>query len=241
MLCLSWFLAFALGNGVLAQNKQELTQPQMPLEQLLNRDGTLDLKSGFHGSLDPAGWQMMTGPNGEPRFVPAGAVQQTAGGAQLMTVPGDENWDDRFGTQGLNGRVVEIAVSGDDVYAGGVFTSAGGVPANHIAKWNGTSWSALGNGINNPVTAIAVIGNEVYAASYNVVWSSGGPWVENYVSKWNGANWSALGGGMNGIVDALAVSGIECMQEVSSLQRVELRQTISQNGTARVGLPWEAA
>ena len=29
----------------------------------------------------------------------------------------------------------------------GAFTSAGGVAANHIAKWNGSTWSALGSGM----------------------------------------------------------------------------------------------
>ena len=43
-----------------------------------------------------------------------------------------------------------LAVSGTDVYAGGDFT-AGGVNANRIAKWDGTSWSALGTGIIDSV------------------------------------------------------------------------------------------
>ncbi len=33
------------------------------------------------------------------------------------------------------------------LYAGGYFTNAGGVGANCIAKWNGSSWSALGLGV----------------------------------------------------------------------------------------------
>ena len=41
-----------------------------------------------------------------------------------------------------------LAVSGTNLYAGGDFTTAGGVPANHIAKWNGSAWSALGSGID---------------------------------------------------------------------------------------------
>src|SRR5574341_802558 len=133
-LCLSWLVAFALGDGVLAQNTQELTQPKVPLEQLLNRDGTLDLKSGFRGSLGPAGWQMTTGPNGEPRFVATNAEQKNDGDTQLMAVPGDENWADRFALPGLNGSLNAIAVSGSEVYAGGSFTTAGGVAANQIAK-----------------------------------------------------------------------------------------------------------
>ena len=44
--------------------------------------------------------------------------------------------------------VYVLAIDGDgNVYAGGDFTTAGGVSANHIAKWNVStnSWSALGN------------------------------------------------------------------------------------------------
>ena len=35
-----------------------------------------------------------------------------------------------------------------NLYVGGDFTVAGDVPANNIAKWNGSSWSALGSGMN---------------------------------------------------------------------------------------------
>ena len=43
----------------------------------------------------------------------------------LAIVPGDENWDDRFGPAGIiNGNVNAIAINGTDVYAGGNFTQA---------------------------------------------------------------------------------------------------------------------
>ncbi len=35
-----------------------------------------------------------------------------------------------------------------NLYAGGGFTTAGGVTVNHIARWNGTAWSTLGSGVN---------------------------------------------------------------------------------------------
>ena len=87
--------------------------------------------------------------------------------------------------------------SGSDLYAGGFFTTAGGSPANYIAKWNGTNWSALGSGMDRPVFAFAASGTDLYAAG-------DGP---ADVAKWNGSNWSALGPGMNNAVHALAVSG----------------------------------
>src|SRR2546427_13130097 len=41
--------------------------------------------------------------------------------------------------------VYALAVSGSDLYAGGYFTTAGGSAANSIAKWDGSSWAALGS------------------------------------------------------------------------------------------------
>ena len=41
------------------------------------------------------------------------------------------------------------------LFAGGFFTTAGGVAANRIAKWDGSSWSALGRGLNGSVLALA--------------------------------------------------------------------------------------
>ena len=59
--------------------------------------------------------------------------------------------------------VYALAVSGSDLYAGGAFTNAGGNEANGIAKWNGSSWSALGSGMNGTVYALAVSGSDLYA------------------------------------------------------------------------------
>jgi len=55
-----------------------------------------------------------------------------------------------------------LAISGSSLYAGGYFTSAGGIPANHIARWDGTNWSALGSGVNDTVYGLALSGNNLY-------------------------------------------------------------------------------
>jgi hypothetical protein len=58
-------------------------------------------------------------------------------------------------------------VVGNEVVVGGSFTSAGGVSANRVARFNTqtNTWSTLGtgssNGVNNDVNALAVVGNEV--------------------------------------------------------------------------------
>src|SRR5207253_10806089 len=60
--------------------------------------------------------------------------------------------------------VAALDVSGGTVYAGGYFThvcgnaacNSGNTTANFIAAWNGSNWSALGNGFNSQVNALAL-------------------------------------------------------------------------------------
>jgi hypothetical protein len=64
--------------------------------------------------------------------------------------------------------VQALFVNGVDLYAGGFFSSAGGNTAMSIAKWDGKTWSALGNGIiyaSGPgaVNAIASYGSALFA------------------------------------------------------------------------------
>ena len=109
---------------------------------------------------------------------------------------------------GINGFVNELAVSGSgEVYAGGNLTQAGGVAANYIAKWNGTTWSSLGtgasNGVNGGVYALAVSGSgEVYVGGSFT--QAGGVGTTN-IAKWNGTAWSSLGTGLNNVTGALAL------------------------------------
>lgn len=71
---------------------------------------------------------------------------------------------------GVNGRVQAIAVHSTGIYAGGVFTQAGGSPANRIARWDGSSWSALGSGIPGggvaEVNALAVTGDNLFVGGF---------------------------------------------------------------------------
>src|SRR5215204_6479844 len=114
------------------------------LTSALNSDGTI--RRGAVGSFDPIGMRMAFGPNGEPKF-----LLDNSGGVALEDC--DDNWDTRFGRVGVrvNGTVRAIAVSDDDVYIGGSFTQVGDLPANRIARWNGTSWEGLGSGVNGTV------------------------------------------------------------------------------------------
>ena len=79
-----------------------------------------------------------------------GRVHQRRAGCRLTTLPNGtaSAWSALgSGMSGNDPYVYALAVSGTNLYAGGTFTTAGGVPANYIAKWDGSAWSALGSGV----------------------------------------------------------------------------------------------
>ena len=169
-----------------------------PLSEFLNADGTLDTQSGFQGSLDPSGYNLIAEEDGTPRFVSKKSNQPTT-----YTINDDEgSWAQL--TSGINGTVRAIACSGSNVYVGGRFTQAGGTPVNNIARWDGSSWSALGSGINDWVFAIACSGNDVYVGGE---FSEAGGTPASNITRWDGNSWNALGSGIDLEVFTIACSG----------------------------------
>jgi VCBS repeat-containing protein len=121
-----------------------------------------------------------------------------------LLAAGDENWDALFGVPGMDASVYALVVDSSGIlYAGGSFTSAGGVTANYVARWDGTSWTGLGGGMDNTVLALAVdsAGN-LYAGGDFI--TSGGI-LTNRIARWDGTSWHPLGSGMNNPVSALTV------------------------------------
>ena len=87
--------------------------------------------------------------------------------------------------------------SGPALFAGGWFTNAGGAPASRIARWDGTSWSALGTGVAGEVFALADwddgSGNALYVGG---TLSAAGGATASGVARWDGTSWTALGAGV---------------------------------------------
>ncbi len=96
--------------------------------------------------------------------------------------------------------------NGPALYVGGYFTHAGDTEVNHIARWDGASWSAVGGGFNAPVHGLAVFddssGSALYAAG-NFTRAGGAP--ANFIAKWDGFSWQPLGEGVNASLQTLAV------------------------------------
>lgn len=64
--------------------------------------------------------------------------------------------------------VSQIDIAGsNDVIAAGAFSMVAGLPAAHIARWNGATWRPLGSGVPGAVTALAHSGGLVYVSSVN--------------------------------------------------------------------------
>ncbi len=130
-------------------------------------------------------------------------------GVSLINMPqadGDENWQAGFHLPGVNANVYALAMdSQGNLYAGGDFTNAGGVPVKYVARWDGASWSALGDGFNNRVWALAVGPDDTVYASGDFIFDGGdGSITYNRVARWDGAAWQPMGSGMSSSVYALA-------------------------------------
>jgi hypothetical protein len=108
-------------------------------------------------------------------------------------------------TGGATPSVRGLAVYNSALYAIGSFTTAGGILASNIAKWNGTSWSALGTGLTGSFgLAVVDFNSGLYAGGYFST-AGGAPNTSN-LAKWDGAAWSAaISTPFNADVDAFTV------------------------------------
>lgn len=108
--------------------------------------------------------------------------------------------------------VRSLASDGTNVYIGADSTNIGGIPqADHVARWNGSSWSALGanaagtDGYLPAITSIDALftsGTHVYATGnwLNV----GGDPTADYLADFDGTSWRPVGsnGAGNGALNA---------------------------------------
>ena len=72
---------------------------------------------------------------------------------------------------GLGGGIVySLADYNGDIYAGGSFWRTGGSDyVNHIAKWNGTNWSTVGEGTDFASAALAVYDGNLMPEAFTLL------------------------------------------------------------------------
>jgi hypothetical protein len=141
----------------------------------------------------------------------------------------DSQWSNIGGLDQPSYEEVEAMVvdSQGRLYVGGVFSSMGGVAVTNIARWNGTTWEALGSGVPGAVTDMATDGTFIYVAG------QGG------LRRWDGNGWTVIGRtnftGPTGSVERVIVNGDVVYAFAGMTDRLEYEYS-----TPRVGR-WTAA
>lgn len=92
--------------------------------------------------------------------------------------------------------------SNGDLLVAGQFTTAGGVAANYVARWDGSTWSPLGTGVTGNAYAVAEMANGHVVVSGHL--SVGGTFVGPAI--WDGATWSVLGQGVTHGMSTTAIT-----------------------------------
>jgi hypothetical protein len=150
-------------------------------------------------------------PGSTPRGLYVGGRFQTAGGILAGAIARWDGvaWSPLAGglQQGGLGEVRAMAVFDDDgpgphppaLYAGGNFESPVGTGSGNIAKWNGTSWSAVGLYPGSKVWALSVFDADGAGPGLPVLVAGG----QYTVCCWNGQAWTTIASGI-GLVRALA-------------------------------------
>jgi hypothetical protein len=149
----------------------------------------------------------------------AGGLFREAGGARVDGIGGwnGTNWASLG--WGTDGNVYAFTLWDPDgggplsaqLVAGGGFAhtgsdSTGQIETGRVARWDGTAWHAIGQGLGQQadarVNALTTLDGDLVAAGYIDVDGSG---EQNRVARWDGAAWQSMGNPFDANIDALAV------------------------------------
>src|SRR5689334_22399226 len=72
----------------------------------------------------------------------------------------DADWVSMGALPGVNGIISAMVKDKNTgaIYIGGQFTVVGSIVATNVAKWNGSVWSSVGNGVGGNVRSLALDG-----------------------------------------------------------------------------------
>lgn len=193
-----------------------------------NTDGTVVNNTSYIARWNGSEWEAIG--NGTNNSVYAITVESSnvyVGGAFTNTINGDGSsvsgtrkiaeWDgSSWSPIGYGGddHVYEIILDGNNLYAGGQF---GNMKNNQfetvfytqsIARWDGTEWHAVGQGVQGTVNAMEIIGSNLYAVgSFPNAYESDGTLTSvNYIGVWDGSSWSTLGNGADWVINDIISS-----------------------------------
>jgi hypothetical protein len=165
-------------------------------------------------------------------------------------IAGQQEYSDDQGNSILfDPHILALTVYQDQLIAGGSFTTAGGQDIATVARWDGTTWSALGEGITESVTiqfggsyytfpplvtSLAVWNGRLYAGG--LFQTAGGIWAER-IASWDGESWQPLSWGVRGgyparvLVLAAAADYLSVGGEFTHADTMQVRHTARWDGS----------
>ncbi|HNM14269.1 MAG TPA: hypothetical protein PKJ64_05845, partial [bacterium] len=147
--------------------------------------------------------------------------------------------DGLFGGEG-EAYITSIVISGSDVFVGGYFQNAGGISdADNIARWDGSTWHAVGNGLNEGVSCMVMNDGLLYVGGEFSDVVGGVSNNLNRLAVWNGSAWQPLGSGLGNedYVYSLACIGSEVY---AGGNFEEIGSTAATNIAKWNGIAWES-
>lgn len=161
------------------------------------------------------------GPGPNPPALFLGGAFEAVGSVTARSVA---RWDgsswsavgDGLANSTVNGLVNALAVhddgSGPALYAAGSFDHSGALPCRNAARWNGSSWSAVGDDLyvdNTGVQCLLPFNDGSGAALYagGSILSAAFPYIPVNIRRWRMGRWEDVAGGLSGGGDR----GVACL------------------------------
>ncbi|RKZ12892.1 hypothetical protein DRQ53_14155, partial [bacterium] len=132
-----------------------------------------------------------------------GGIFSTAGG---ITSPSIARWDGSSWSAVGNGiesvfffdGVHALASDGTDLVVAGQFQTIDALPMGNIARWDGSAWSTMGDGLtlagqSGIVSDLAIYGGQLHAGGS---FTDSGATSLNRIARWDGSGWVDVGGGV---------------------------------------------
>jgi hypothetical protein len=107
-------------------------------------------------------------------------------------------------------QLSSLCVYNNELYVAGQLSQPVTFTPMHLIKWDGTSWSLVGNGmVEGGVSLIhdmEVYNNELYIGGYFSPFATGGSGTSSCLTKWDGTQYKNIGGpGFDEVVRCMAI------------------------------------
>lgn len=117
-----------------------------------------------------------------------------------------------------NGFVVSFENYDNALFATGFFKKINNVTCNYVARWDGSNWLPVGNGLDEAGHTLKVINNDLFVARYEPAVDS------NWLYQFDGANFQKFG---EGVYLTTAVPGFSQTASLYGIQEFNGKMVVS--------------